>query len=260
MNKLDIINHNLSLYTLKLTSYALPECKTKVMSIITDRGCVRIQAIGAIMKYNKLISITLFNSFFLLIFTCFVASCDKKTIQSKGMLTNFNKLPSRSIASIKSKTKKRQFINFQDPKQIIVYCTNNSKRIKQCYNKYFAEILADYKVKFGPLSGSQITLIKENYQYNNINEKLNTMNKNIDQLLTVNIQSIVVKREDFCKANSKKYLKKCLTQYLSRDTFAILNKFQFEHRKMNAHEYIYYKNIIQSNFESKLKLSYNQLK
>jgi hypothetical protein len=212
------------------------------------------------MKYNKLISITLFNSFTLFIFATIAASCEKTTIHSKGMITHNFKEASRSIASVKKATGNVQFTTFQDPKQIIVYCSNNSKRIKQCYNKHFDEIVSRYKNKFGPLEVNQVTLIKDLYQYDKTNNDLKKINTTVKKKLSVNIEKIVKKRESFCKQNSKQFLKKCLGQYLTRDTFTILNKFQFKNEKMNAHEYLYYKNIIENEFNSKLKVSYNLLK
>jgi hypothetical protein len=213
------------------------------------------------MKYNKIISITLVNSFLILAFASFLASCNKQSIKPNGMLSNYlTTSPSRGIASINFETPLSKFKEFQDPKQIIVYCSNQTKKIKTCYNNELSKLMSEYKSQYPRVTNQEIALIQENVKFETIKRKLDDINLHIQHELQPKINKLTQKREEFCKINSKNLVKRCLEQYLSRDTFAVLNNFQIKKNKMNAHEYLYYKEFIQKRIKSNLELSYNNLK
>ena len=209
------------------------------------------------MKYNKLISITLFNSFLLFIFASLLSSCDKRKIHASGFLTKLNKEQGRKIASIG--IKRISFFDYQDTTQILVFCKVSSKKPKSCYNTTLQKILEDYETKYGKLSISSKTNIASKSKYSLVERKLDENSKFIKNKLKQKMNKIVTKRENFCKVNSKKYLKRCLNQYLKRDTFSVLNSFQIQNSKMNSHEYLYYKNFINNSLSKKLDKSYKKL-
>ena len=61
-------------------------------------------------------------------------------------------------------------------------------------------------------------------------------------------------RSEFCEKHSKYDLNKCLTQYIEKDTFTILNQFHAQN-KLNGHEYIYFKDQFRKDLESKLQMA-----
>jgi len=208
------------------------------------------------MKYERLVSSTFLNSFILLILGSLLTSCDKTTYSSKGLFTKINQQykqqyldDGRSIASVNPKDTLSKFEKFQDPKQIFIYCSLNTKKEKICYNSELEKVLTKFKNKFGPLKPEEIKNIKDQYSYPVTQSTLKEVVKSISYKTTGNLNKIVNKRKNFCRRNSKKYLDRCLLQYLEKDTFSVLNKFHSKH-KLNGHEYLYVKNKIKEQFET----------
>lgn len=209
------------------------------------------------MKFSRLIPLTLINSFMLFILSTVLVGCNKDIVTKSGMLTHYKKLPSRSIASVNNKM---TFIKYQDPKQILIYCSKHSKHMRSCYNSHLKKIFHNYQMKYSHESLTEFQKIEDQYKFENIEKELTQINESIKKELTPLISDMVVVRTKFCKQNSTKYLKKCLTQYIPKDTFKVLNSFQQTNKVMNAHEYLYYKKLIQSEFKSQMSVSYNHLK
>ncbi len=200
------------------------------------------------MKLNKIISFTIGNSLFLFIFGALLASCQKKAYQSHGALTKITTGQSRSIASLHNTVP--HFSTYQDPKQIMVYCENTTKKVKVCYDKHITESLTKFKKNHPKLRNDQLDNLRETTNYQVIKQSFKEIVSFIMKSNKKNIQSLVNSRSEFCEKHSKYDLNKCLTQYLEKDTFTILNQFHAKN-KLNGHEYIYFKDIFRTELESK---------
>lgn len=187
------------------------------------------------MKYEKIISITLVNSFVLLIFASVLASCNENKVSKTGYFTNLNKVPSRAIAGVG----KIQNIK-QDPKQIYIYCSLKTVKVKACYEQKIT------KLKINPLERTE-------FKFQNVLSEMDKINKILNEKLIAQLDKTVKTRTQFCLNKSIKNNKSCMTKFLDRDTFTILNKFQAKNKNMNAHEYLFVKNIIKKNLRSQLK-------
>lgn len=201
------------------------------------------------MKYNKIVPFTLFNSFVLLIFASFLASCQKNHFSQTGLLTKWE-TNSRSIASVRPKELKK-FESFQDPKQIVIFCELNSSKVKSCYKDQFNKVLSKYSKKYPQTKSSSITLIKDSLSYENVRGSFEQIIKQINNKTNKRLSELVMARKVFCEKNSEYYLEKCLTQYIEKDTFSVLNQFHGKN-KMNGHEYLYMKTIIKKQINKKL--------
>ena len=212
------------------------------------------------MKFEKFISIGVINALLLLILAAFIASCQKKDIQSKGYFSHYqNQQSGRFPASLPPSTS-TQFSHKQDSKQIYIYCYHNSLKVKQCYEHHFNQILSQFLSKFGPLDGEKLVKLKERNSFEHVAQRVNDIQKNIFKELNPKLDSIVKKREKFCGLNSKTHPSRCMNQYLERDSLAILNAYQYENNRMNGPEYIFLKKSIEESLKTKLELSSNRLK
>ncbi|MFT6631154.1 MAG: hypothetical protein ACJAS4_001101 [Bacteriovoracaceae bacterium] len=201
------------------------------------------------MKINKIVTITLFNSFVLLVFASLLASCQKNNFAGHGLLSKWE-TASRSIASIDPQEIEK-FKNFQDTKQIMIFCELNSAKVKSCYKDQFAKLLNRYSKKYPRTKSSSLTLITNKFSYENVKEEFEIILSQIYEKTNPKLDKLVSARKNFCEKNSEYYLEKCLTQYIEKDTFSVLNQFHGQN-KMNGHEYLYLKNIIKSKINKKL--------
>lgn len=189
-----------------------------------------------------------------------IASCQKKSIHQKGYFTSYKQKESgREPASLVPSNQIGQFDNTQDSKQILVYCAQNSLKMKQCYEHHFNQILADFVTTYGPLKPQELVALKEANSFESVSKQLDMIRIEILNGLGPKLKDVVAKRKDFCKVNTKKNPEKCMTQYLKRDTIALLNTYQYENKRMNGHEYLYLKNAIQEDLGKKLVASAENL-
>lgn len=210
------------------------------------------------MKADKIISIAIINGLTLLIFASILAGCQKTSIHQSGLFTKYLNQNNRIIASSNNSGKIN--ISKVDPKQVYIYCQVNDTNSEKCYQKNLNQILSFYEQKNGKLSkdktneyliNNSFTIVKEQTE-NIANELVNKMN--------IPIGKLVSKRETFCRVNSKYYLKRCLNQYLEKDTMSVLNAYQGHNREMNGHEYLYLKQKIKNKFLISLEDSFKKLK
>ena len=204
------------------------------------------------MKLNRIISFTIGNSLFLFIFGALLASCQKKAFQPHGALTKLKNSTGRSIASLHNTVP--HFSSYQDPKQIILFCENTTKKVKVCYDKYITETLTEFKKNHPKLRNEQLDNLRETTDFQVVKQNFNEIVAIVMKKNQKNIQSLVNSRSEFCEKHSKYDLNKCLTQYIEKDTFTILNQFH-AHNKLNGHEYIYFKDQFRKDLESKLQMA-----
>lgn len=213
------------------------------------------------MKFEKFISFSVFNAFLLLVMATTIASCQKKSIHKIGYFTKYPiKERGRFPASFVPTKQIGQFDNSQDSKQILIYCAQNSLKMKHCYEHHFNQILSDFINTYGPISGEELASLKEINSFENVSKKVDLIRIDILNSLNPKINDVVAKREEFCKLNSKKNPEKCMTHFLKRDSIALLNAYQFKNKRMNGHEYLYLKNVIKKDLNQKLMASVENFK
>jgi hypothetical protein len=180
------------------------------------------------MKVNKIISLTLFNASSLLFLSAVLASCQNKTnLRKSGHYSSLRQ--ARSIASIE--TEKESY----DPRQVYLYCSLRTVSTESCYNE-----------KFKKLS------IKNTKSFTAVAFEVEEVTKSILDIVSSDINKNIERRKNFCLKNSKHYFKKCLTQYVERDSIVTLNKYQKSNSDINGYEYIHLKRSIASVYNTKL--------
>lgn len=199
------------------------------------------------MKYNKIISITLFNAFTLLIFASLLSSCQKSKIKTIGLYTEMGKNAGRMPASV------APALDF-DPKQIYIYCSIDSINSKQCYKQYFKQFLSESKSK---RTSKEISEILTDYEYEKVEGQVNGLTEKILDQLEPKMTFFINKRTDFCEKNAKVNLRRCLNNNIESDTMKILNGHQQSVNLINGQEYLYLKVKIKqrldSSYDNKLK-------
>lgn len=210
------------------------------------------------MKYNKIISITLANALFLLLFASMLASCQKNTLTYSGHFTDYP-LTSRSIASTAShiKESKPELTQLMDPKQIVIYCQINSVNTEQCFRQFFNEKVLELKRNKKIKSVDNISYKDYFYQ---AQQDVTAITQSILRKLESKVDKYVQNRYDFCAKNAHHNLKKCLYHSTESDSMFVLNNYQQKVPRLNGQEYLYLKFQINNSMKEKLKVSYNQLK
>lgn len=189
----------------------------------------------------------MFNSLCLMIFASLLASCQKTKFPKTGHFSQFHEV-SRSIASTEQSVADK-FTQFQDPKQIIMFCLINSKKPKTCYLLNLKEKLSEFSTKEQKLSLDEQKELTQKFNYDSELAILNKASNTSLDIYQDQFTKIVQKRKHFCEKNSKIDLQKCLEQYLKRDTFTLLNNFQNKN-KLNAIEYVFMIDKIQNKLVS----------
>lgn len=212
------------------------------------------------MNTRKLMKFAAMNTIGLLIFASLLASCQKEKCPKSGHFTKM-KNASRTIASISSpNTQKLSFIEFQDPKQIVMFCDLNSKKPETCYSIHFENALLKFtNQNKSNVKPEQVASLKDEMTYENVK---NELNGNLEQALSSHqefVSSLVNKRKSFCYNNSKKDLERCLNQYLKRDTFTVLNQYQ-NTNNLNGVEYLFLKKKITSELEKNFQLALKDIR
>ena len=199
------------------------------------------------MKTNRIISFTLINAFILLGFASLLAGCQKKLYPSQGHIKHPHKLESkklgRSIASVG--TGADRFLSFQDPAQIYIYCSLNSKDKNSCYSKNLQASINKYQEKFGKLGSDELELLLDSLSLSKVEKSTQSKLESIVSELEPSINESINEQHKFCKNNSKHFFKKCMEQSAEKDTFKVLNRYH-KKNQMNGQEYLYLKNAIAS--------------
>lgn len=212
------------------------------------------------MKFEKFLSIGLLNGFLLLITAVTIASCQKSNIHTKGYFTNYE-IPrvDRAPASIPPNKVMNQFDHKQDSKQIYIYCYQNSIKVKQCYEHHFNQIMNDFVSNYDNVSHEKIYELRKMNSFEIVKTKVHEIEESILNELEEKVVKLVSTRQGFCKVNAKRNVERCMTQYITRDSLALLNAYQYKNKPLNGHEYIFLKNIIQKNLQAKLLSSASEL-
>jgi len=204
------------------------------------------------MEIKKLLHICLYQLICLSSLTAILLSCQGSKFPKSGHFSEF-KIQTRSIASFDAKTEelKKSFRLFQDPKQMAMFCLLNSKKPKTCYNIHLQEKIERFLSKSNKDQEPKVkSQLKELFSFSQVSEQLEIIiNKALDQHEEF-VQSLINKRKSFCLKNSKKDTLRCLEQYLKRDTFTVLNKYQSKN-SLNGIEYLYLKRKIQNTLQNK---------
>lgn len=203
------------------------------------------------MKYNKILSITLANALFLLMFASLLASCQKNSLNYSGHFTDYP-LKTRSIASTAMDITKHM-----DPKQIVIYCKINSVNNEQCFRQFFNEKMLELQQN-NKLQNIQNISYKD--YFIKATKDVENITKSILSTVEPKLDKHVKNRHDFCARNAKFHLKKCIYNSTESDSMIILNNYQQKVSRLNAQEYLYLKYHITNNMNQKLTVSFNQLK
>ena len=137
------------------------------------------------MKTNRIISFTLINASILLGFASILAGCQKKLYPSHGHMSQSHKLErSRSIASVGEKKQRpvsgaQRFLSYQDPAQIYIYCTLNSKAADSCYSKQLKDSVSKYEEKFGKLDREELNSLLDELEWSMVKNETQTK---VDQI------------------------------------------------------------------------------
>lgn len=208
------------------------------------------------MKVDKIISIAVINGLTLLLFASLLAGCQKTSIHHAGLFTKYTQQNSRTIASATiSSDLEKHF----DVKQVYIFCKVNDINVEQCFKKNFEVILKRYEDKNGSLAQGQKDELIRQVNFNQIKTNTEVIAKSMIDKMSTHIGQLVSKRESFCRVNSKFYIKRCLGQYVEKDTMSVLNAYQGHNREMNGHEYLYLKNKIKEKFNTSLAVSLDKL-
>lgn len=176
-------------------------------------------------------------------------SCQSSKYPKAGHFS-ITKLPARTIASESEEDLYvSKYLGFQDPKQILIYCNLNSQKPETCYEINLNDSLNSF-IKFSQDNrDAPIALLKERLSFSNQYDELIGLTEEAQKYNMPLLLDISKKRKEFCLLNAKKNINKCLNQYIRRDTFSILNKFQNKF-KLNGLEYLYLKKQIRSDLEN----------
>ena len=191
------------------------------------------------MKYAKILSTTLALGTIL-------AGCQKSMINKTGMFTTLGKASGRAPASANT------FEQFQDPKQIYIYCHLNDMSPSNCYKRNLEDSLRTFARK-NNLGPNTMAKLQEENSYAITQEKTNKGLSLVFERIQPSIDKLVEKRVGFCQQNATVNLDRCLKQYLKKETFQVLNAYQDRNAGMNGHEYLFLKNEIETSFLSNLK-------
>ena len=135
-----------------------------------------------------------------------------------------------------------------------------SVKVKQCYKQELNKIVTTYIRKFGPFKPEEIKHIFTQTEYESTKREMNTHTTSIISGMTSKMEHQVMDRREFCIKNSKFYLRRCLNQYLERDSFVLINKFQNQHKGLNGHEYLYLKKTVELTMREKLQNIEDEIK
>lgn len=212
---------------------------------------------GKSMKLSKVLCLALINGFVLLIFASMLAGCQQASVHHYGYFTRFAQENNRQIASASPAHSIQKHF---DIKQVYIYCMVNEKNVEQCFDKNFKNILKKYENKSGKFTEIERQKITQEINFKSIQNNTEKLAKTMLKKMDVHIKQLVNRREKFCRTNAKYYIKRCLNQYIEKDTMSVLNSYQVHNREMNGHEYLFLKNKIKNKIHISLSSSFQKLK
>ncbi|MEX0798612.1 MAG: hypothetical protein WD025_04175, partial [Bacteriovoracaceae bacterium] len=209
------------------------------------------------MKHPRTLSIILVkplaNGLGLLLLSSMLASCQKTVIQKVGMFTHISEsLQTQKLKGRFPASSHKDFVQFQDPKQIYIFCELNNSDKQACFSKHLNESLDQFALKQNT-DERELAQIKKIHSFEKT--RLSTMAalKQVFTDIHPQIDKLFEKRSSFCKQNATLHLERCLRQYLNKETLQVLNDFQERNKRMNGREYLYLKKHIQGKFQDKLE-------
>ena len=178
-------------------------------------------------------------------------SCQDNKFVKFGAFTNWAEVNRTPASASDGSSIQLKFIKFQDPKQIALYCLRDSAKPKNCYSDHFNKSVKSFEAVEGSLDHASIKALNETFKFEKVQENLSQIFNDYKKPLNPEIKSIVQKRKDFCEQNAHKFPKKCMTHFLEKDTFKVLNKI-YSKKKMNGEEYLYIKNKLRHHLQEEL--------
>lgn len=201
------------------------------------------------MKYPKILSLTMANGLGFLVFGCVLAGCQKTAVHKSGLLTAISK--SHSEQSRFPASAQKSFSEFQDTKQIYIYCQLNDLDPKACYQRNLSSSLKEF-AGLNRVPASDLEKFKKDHSFKSAKERTDLAVDHVFEDLAPSLNKLVEKRVQFCKSNASFYMERCLKQYLKKETFEALNAYQSRTSNMNGHEYLYLKKQIERRLIDKL--------
>ena len=187
-----------------------------------------------------------------------VTSCEQSTIPKKGHF-KYTKSISRSIASTSTVSKfEQRLLNKMNPIQAYLHCKIKKSNIaEKCYND---KIKSTFKKLSITKEMEQYQKIVQLFSYESIEKRTLEQVELATNEVSTRMLNILHKRVEFCKLNSKNLIKRCLTQYLSQDSTALVNDLQQRHPTINGLEYLFLKENLEATLEKKLLKQHVHLK
>jgi len=201
------------------------------------------------MKYPKILSLTMANGLAFLVFGCILAGCQKTAVHKSGLLTALTK--SQNSVARSPASAKKSFSDFQDTKQIYIYCQLNDLDPKACYQRHLSASLKEF-AGLNRVPASDVEKFRKDHSFKTAKEKTASAMDEVFNDLGPTLNKLVEKRVSFCKSNASFYMERCLKQYLKKETFEALNAYQSRTTLMNGHEYLYLKKQIEKKLVDKL--------
>ncbi len=198
------------------------------------------------------------NLFFGVLFLVFYG-CNEQKVSSKGLFNMAIETTSRSIASTPHISKKSliKISEKYNPTQFYLHCLMREKNShKKCYYKQLHLTLSHLDIK---PSDQEFTELENFFSLEKIEESLKHDSLQTQKAINDKLLGLVFKRTEFCKANSKHFLKRCLMQYKNQDSINLANQLQKRFPQINGIEYLYLKDQIESELEAKLEKQHELL-
>lgn len=195
------------------------------------------------MKSKNLMKLILTNSLGLLFLGSFLASCEKKSIYSSGRLSSLVQDTRRMPASFSA-----SFSDFQDPKQIYLYCKASDINIKSCYN-FHLNLKAQNFVRKNP--SITIQSILSEFTFEVTREQILEINSSLVKIFKPKIDAVVESRKKYCEDSAVLNKQKCYSHFLNKESTLISNSFK-EAGNLRGYEYLHLNDIIKNELEKKL--------
>lgn len=196
------------------------------------------------MKNNSVITFILTNSLCLLFLGTILASCEKKSFYSTG---HFSKMVPKEVQRHPANVQK-QFIDYQDPKQIYLYCKASDINVKSCYEFHLTKKARSFVRKN---KNNSLESILSEYKFENIREKIKKINKSLVKIFKPKIDSIVEKRIKYCNDANVLNKQRCHTQFINKESTTLSNSFK-KASSLHGYEYLHLNSVIKDELEKKL--------
>ncbi len=179
-----------------------------------------------------------------------LASCQEGKFVKYGAFTHWSEV-TRGPASVNNHSIQEEFIKFQDPNQIAIYCLRESAKPKTCYLDNFNKTISSYESEKGSLGPTNLKIVTETFEFEKVHDKLLLIFESYKAPFKDNIKNLVQQRKSFCMKNAEHDSQRCMTHYLEKDTFQVLNKIN-SRNKMNGAEYLFIKSNLKNHLKQEL--------